>query len=87
MIGVAGISIALAYVLYFRVAAMVGATNLGLVTFLIPVNAFLLGVLFLGEVLLHSMALIGFGLAAIDGRSWKAIRQPHRASTRQNMCM
>lgn len=78
LIGVAAISTALAYVLYFRILATAGATNLLLVTFLIPVSAILLGTLFLGEVLLPrhfaGMALIGIGLAAIDGRPWKAVR-------------
>ena len=78
LIGVAAISTALAYVLYFRILATAGATNLLLVTFMIPVSAILLGTLFLGEVLLPrhfaGMALIGAGLAAIDGRLWKAIR-------------
>ena len=66
------LSTALAYVLYFRILAAAGATNLLLVTFLIPVSAILLGVLALGERLtanqLAGMALIGAGLVAIDGR-------------------
>lgn len=77
LIGVAAISTALAYVLYFRILATAGATNLLLVTFLIPVSAILLGILFLGEVLearhLAGMVLIGLGLAALDGRPWKFI--------------
>ena len=52
--------------------AAAGATNLLLVTLLIPVTAILLGVAVLGETLLPrhlaGMALIGLGLAAIDGR-------------------
>ena len=52
--------------------AAAGATNLLLVTFLIPVSAILLGALVLGEMLLPrhfgGMALIGAGLAFIDGR-------------------
>lgn len=76
LIGVAAISTALAYVLYFRILATAGATNLLLVTFLIPVSAILLGTLFLGETLLPrhfaGMALIGAGLAAIDGRLGRA---------------
>ncbi len=40
------------YVLYFRILAAAGATNLLLVTFLIPVSAILLGALVLGEMLL-----------------------------------
>lgn len=70
--GVAALSTALAYVVFFRLLASAGATNLLLVTFLIPVTAILLGVLVLGEALLPrhlaGMALIGLGLAAIDGR-------------------
>jgi len=62
----------LAYVLYFRLIETAGATNSLLVTFLIPITAILLGSLVLGEVLaprhFAGMALIGLGLAAIDGR-------------------
>ncbi|WP_454276418.1 DMT family transporter [Roseovarius sp. MBR-154] len=78
LIGVAALSTAFAYVLYFRILATAGATNLLLVTFLVPVSAILLGLLFLGEVLLlrHvlGMVLIGAGLVAIDGRLWRAVR-------------
>jgi drug/metabolite transporter (DMT)-like permease len=76
LFGVAAISTAMAYVLYFRILATAGATNLLLVTFLIPVSAILLGTVVLGEVLLTrhflGMALVGAGLAAIDGRLWRA---------------
>ncbi len=72
MLGVGLLSTALAYVLYFRILAVAGATNLLLVTFLIPAVAILLGVLVLGETLLQrhvvGLALIGLGLAFIDGR-------------------
>lgn len=72
VLGVGILSTALAYVLYFRILAAAGATNLLLVTFLIPVSAILLGALVLGELLLlrHflGMALIGLGLMFIDGR-------------------
>ena len=65
-------STALAYVLYFRILASAGATNLLLVTFLIPVTAILLSAFFLGERLgfihLSGMALIALSLAIIDGR-------------------
>jgi drug/metabolite transporter (DMT)-like permease len=43
--GLALLSTALAYVLYFRILAAAGATNLLLVTFLIPVTSILLGAL------------------------------------------
>ena len=66
------LSTALAYMLYFRILAASGATNLLLVTFLLPVSALLLGVFVLGETIearsFAGMAMIGIGLAAIDGR-------------------
>ncbi|WJR82071.1 DMT family transporter [Bradyrhizobium sp. NP1] len=79
LIGVAAISTAFAYILYFQILSTAGATNLLLVTFLIPASAIILGVLFLDESLLPKhvagMALIGIGLAAIDGRPWRAVRR------------
>jgi drug/metabolite transporter (DMT)-like permease len=75
---VALLSTALAYVVYFGLLARAGATNLLLVTLLIPVTALLLGVGVLGEVLLprHAagMALIATGLAVIDGRPLARLR-------------
>lgn len=72
MLGLGLFSTALAYVLYFRILAVAGATNLALVTFLVPVSAIWLGTLVLGERLearhFVGMALIGAGLALIDGR-------------------
>jgi len=86
LLGVAALSTALAFILYFRILASAGATNILLVTFLIPVSTILLGVLFLHETLLpkhlFGMAMIGLGLAAIDGRPWKAIT---RLSGRQTV--
>jgi drug/metabolite transporter (DMT)-like permease len=79
LIGLAVFSTALAYVIFFRILARAGATNLLLVTFLIPVSALLLGIAFLGETLsrhhLAGMALIGLGLAAIDGRPLGILRR------------
>jgi drug/metabolite transporter (DMT)-like permease len=72
VIGSAVLSTALGYVLYFRILATAGATNLLLVTFLIPVSAILMGSYGLGEHLearhFVGLAFIGAGLAAIDGR-------------------
>jgi drug/metabolite transporter (DMT)-like permease len=72
VLALALISTALAYVIFFRLLASAGAINVSLVTLLIPVSAILLGTLILGEQLAvrHyiGMALIGFGLLAIDGR-------------------
>ena len=73
--GLAVLSTAVAYILYFRLLASAGATNLLLVTFLVPVSAILLGAAVLGERLapVHfaGMVLIGLGLSAIDGRVWR----------------
>lgn len=78
LIAVASVSTALAYLLFFRILATAGATNISLVTFLVPVSAILLGVLILGERLAASdfvgFALIGIGLAAIDGRPLRWLR-------------
>jgi drug/metabolite transporter (DMT)-like permease len=87
--GIAVLSTALAYVIYFRILAAAGATNLMLVTFLIPVSALILGTTILAERLtpgqLGGMALIGLGLAAIDGRAvdWLLRRHGRRADALQ----
>jgi drug/metabolite transporter (DMT)-like permease len=82
LLGLALLSTALAYVIFFRILARAGATNLLLVTFLIPVSALLLGGTFLAESIgLHQllgMLLIGTGLAVIDGRLPRYLRRPQR---------
>lgn len=74
---------AAAYMLYFRILASSGATNVLLVTLLIPVSALLLGTTILGEKIapqdLAGMALIALGLGAIDGRILSFVR-PNRSS-------
>jgi len=79
MLGLALLSTAVAYQIYFRILASAGATNLLLVTFLIPVSALLLGVLVLGErpqwTAFAGMALIFGGLAAVDGRVFARLRR------------
>jgi len=81
LLGLALLSTALGFLLYFRLLASAGATNVMLVTLLIPVTALLLGSLVLGErvapTALGGMALIAGGLLAIDGRlvpRWLALR-------------
>ena len=75
--GFALICTSLAYWLYFRLLESAGAINAMLVTFLIPVTAILLGAAVLGEALevrhYAGMALIGLGLAAIDGRPFRRL--------------
>lgn len=79
VLGLAFLATAFAFILYFRLLASSGATNLMLVTFLIPVSAILLGTTLLGERLeakhVAGIALIGLGLAAIDGRPFGAARR------------
>ena len=73
VLGIAVISTALAYLLYFRILAAAGATNVLLVTFLIPISALLLGVGVLGEKVrileIVGMGCIFIGLMVIDGRA------------------
>ena len=72
IIGLAVLSSALAYLIYFYILAEAGATNLLLVTFLIPLSALILGVVFLNETFttnaIIGMILIIFSLVCIDGR-------------------
>jgi drug/metabolite transporter (DMT)-like permease len=72
VLALAAFSTALAYVVYFRILAGAGATNVLLVTLLVPATSVILGALFLHERLLTGQflgfALIALGLAFIDGR-------------------
>lgn len=77
--GIAIISTVMAYLLYFRILATAGATNVLLVTFLIPISALLLGVGVLGEVI-NDLEYIGIGcillgLIVIDGRALNWIKK------------
>jgi drug/metabolite transporter (DMT)-like permease len=75
VLGLALLSTAFAYMLYFRLIAETGPTNASLVTLVVPVSAILLGAVFLGERLhlfeLAGMLLIGMGLITIDGRIFR----------------
>lgn len=66
------LSTALAYRLYFRILALAGATNLLLVTLLIPPSAMALSALFLarpvGSAQAVGFAVIALGLLLLDGR-------------------
>lgn len=79
LLALALISTALAYIIYFHLLSVGGATNSSLVTLLIPVSAILLGSLILGERLsanhVLGMALIGLGLLSIDGRVFAMFRR------------
>jgi drug/metabolite transporter (DMT)-like permease len=80
---------AVAYVLYFRILASAGASNLSLVTFLLPISALLLSTLILHEPIgvrqLAGMGVIFSGLVLVDGRlvtraRWIGRTHPARAT-------
>ena len=72
LLGMAALSTALAYVLYFAILVRAGTANLLLVTLLIPPFAIGLGVVFLGEKMgpeaWIGFSIIALGLAVTDGR-------------------
>jgi drug/metabolite transporter (DMT)-like permease len=75
VLALALVSTAFAYILYFRIVTLAGATNASLVTLLVPPGAILLGFVFLGERLslpeTAGIALIGLGLVILDGRAYR----------------
>lgn len=79
VLGLAALSTALAYIVFFQIIRRAGATNVMLVTLLIPVTAILLGWLVLGEPIsvreITGAIVIGSALLVIDGR---AVRMLHR---------
>ena len=75
VLGLAGLSTALAYIVFFQILRRSGATNVMLVTLLVPVTAILLGALVLGEQIspreIVGALVIGSALLLIDGRVLK----------------
>ena len=86
VVALATLSTGFAYIGYFWLLARAGATNVSLVTFLVPITAVLLGGIVLGERLepqhFAGMALIGLGLSAIDGRVWRRLGDRLRPKAR-----
>jgi len=72
VIALASLSTALAYIVFFQILRRSGATNVMLVTLLIPVTAILLGYLVLGEQIspreIAGALVIASALLVIDGR-------------------
>ena len=72
LLALAAFGTALAYLVFFRILVRAGASNVMLVTLLIPVSAMILGNLFLDEAIraqeVIGAAVIGLGLLFIDGR-------------------
>jgi drug/metabolite transporter (DMT)-like permease len=87
VIGLAALSTALAYIVFFQILRRSGATNVMLVTLLIPVTAILLGSLVLGESIsfreIAGALVIGSALLLIDGRVLKMFRAGPSRSTPQ----
>ena len=75
VLGLAAPSTALAYIVFFQILRRSGATNVMLVTLLVPVTAILLGSLVLGERIspreIAGALVIGSALLLIDGRVLK----------------
>jgi drug/metabolite transporter (DMT)-like permease len=80
VIGLAALSTALAYIVFFQILRRSGATNVMLVTLLIPVTAIVLGYLVLGEQIapreIAGALVIGSALLLIDGRVLERFRRP-----------
>ncbi|WFU68842.1 MULTISPECIES: DMT family transporter [unclassified Bradyrhizobium] len=78
ILGLAALSTALAYIVFFQIIQRSGATNVMLVTLLIPVTAILLGWLVLGEPIsareIAGAIIIGSALLVIDGRALGLLR-------------
>jgi drug/metabolite transporter (DMT)-like permease len=78
ILGLAILSTALGYIIFFRILAVSGPTNAMLVTLLNPVSAIALGVTVLGETLagrhIAGALVIAISLLLIDGRILKAMR-------------
>jgi drug/metabolite transporter (DMT)-like permease len=81
LFGLAAFSTALAYVLFFQILLRSGATNVMLVTLLIPVTAICLGYIFLRESInareIVGAIVIGSALIIVDGRAFRWV-QPKR---------
>jgi drug/metabolite transporter (DMT)-like permease len=73
VLGLAALSTALAYIVFFQIIRRSGASNVMLVTLLIPVTAIFLGWLLLGEPIsvreIVGAIVIGSALIVIDGRA------------------
>ncbi len=79
ILGLALLTTALGYIIFFRILAVSGPTNAMLVTLLNPLTAIALGVLVLGETLagrhIVGALVIALALLAIDGRILQWLRR------------
>lgn len=83
VVGLAGLSTAFAYVIFFQILRRSGSTNVMLVTLLVPVTAIFLGYLVLGELIsareIFGALVIASALLIMDGRvlqGWQKFFNP-----------
>ncbi len=79
VVGLAFFGTAIAYIVFFQILVRAGASNVMLVTLLIPVTALFLGNAFLNEAIraqeIAGAVIIGLGLLFIDGRIPKLVQR------------
>lgn len=75
ILGLASLSTALAFIIFFQIVTRSGASNVMLVTLLVPVSAILLGYFILGETIdtreIVGALVIGSALLVMDGRVFR----------------
>ncbi|MBR0831652.1 DMT family transporter [Bradyrhizobium manausense] len=90
VLGLAALSTALAYFVFFQILQRSGATNVMLVTLLIPVTAILLGWLVLGEPIsmreIAGAIVIGSALIVIDGRALRILQRVDKVPALARRC-
>lgn len=88
VLGLAALSTALAYIVFFQILQRSGATNVMLVTLLLPVTAMLLGTLVLGEPVapreVIGAVVIASALLLIDGRVFAWFSRAPASTPRTN---
>ena len=77
ILGLASLSTALAFIIFFQIVIRSGASNVMLVTLLVPVSAILLGYFILGERIefreIIGALIIGSALLVMDGRIFRQL--------------
>jgi drug/metabolite transporter (DMT)-like permease len=83
ILGLASLSTALAFIVFFQIIIRSGASTVMLVTLLVPVSAILLGYFILGEYIatreIIGALIIGSALLVMDGRIFRLFRRSRKA--------
>jgi len=83
ILGLASLSTALAFIVFFQIIIRSGASTVMLVTLLVPVSAILLGYFILGEYIatreIIGALIIGSALLVMDGRIFQLFRRSRKA--------